>query len=62
MFIYDYHLLFMIILIRQVNSSISVNVDSAIEIGNRLHDDQKVNWPEGFNDRIKDKVVAFSAN
>ena len=52
----------MIILIRQVNSSISVNVDSAIEIGNRLHDDQKVNWPEGFNDRIKDKSVAFSAN
>ena len=62
MFIYDYHLLFMIILIRQGNSSISVNVDSAIEIGTRLHDDLKANWPEGFNDRIKDKVVAFSAN
>ena len=52
----------MSILIRQGNSSISVNVDSAIEIGTRLHDDLKVNWPEGFNDRIKDKVVAFSAN
>ena len=46
----------------EIITNASVNVDSAIEIGTRLHDDLKANWPQGFNDRIKDKVVAFSAN
>ena len=46
----------------EIITNASVNVDNAIEIGTKLHEDFKAKWPEGFDDRIKDNIVTFSAN
>lgn len=46
----------------EVITNKAVNVDNAIEIGAKLQEDFKSKWPMGFDDRIKDDVVLFSAN